>query len=171
MKKLYKCFAVSELFPIFAPAILEKTGGNALFDILHDRLTSFDLVKSGKFNPIEVKSSLVKPVLYPDEGRGQSYYICDFGYFQNLTRQVCREDVPFSSCRKNVKLNNYKKIMLKKTTALLAEIAKLFIHIDPAPTGGKGLKNDVKALKEDLQDISKKESSTKKIVNEREERI
>jgi hypothetical protein len=61
--------------------------------------------------------------------------------------------------------------MLKKTTALLAEIAKLLIHIDPAPAGGKGLKNDVKALKEDLQDISKKESSTKKIVNEREERI
>jgi hypothetical protein len=53
--------------------------------------------------------------------------------------------------------------MLKKTTALLAEIAKLFIHIDPAPAGGKGLKNDVKALKEDLQNISKKESSTKKI--------
>ena len=61
--------------------------------------------------------------------------------------------------------------MLKKTTALLAEIAKLFINIDPAPAGGKRLKNDVKALKEDLQDISKKESSTKKIVNEREERI
>ena len=95
MKKMSKYFAVSELFPIFAPAILEKTGGNALFDILHDRLTSFDLVKSGKFNPIEVKSSLVKPVLYPDEGHGLSYYICDFGYFQNLTRQVCGEDVSF----------------------------------------------------------------------------
>ena len=38
MKKMSKYFAVSELFPIFAPAILEKTGGNALFDILHDRL-------------------------------------------------------------------------------------------------------------------------------------
>ena len=98
MKKLYKCFAVSELFPIFALAILEKTGGNAHFDILHDRLTSFDLVKSGKFE-IGVNSSLVKPVLYPDEGRGLSYYICDFGYFQNLTRQVCRKDVSFSSCR------------------------------------------------------------------------
>lgn len=98
MKKVYKCFAVSVFFPIFAPAILEKTGGNAHFDILHDRLTSFDLVKSGKFNPIEVKSSLVRLVLYPDEGRGLSYYICDFGYFQNLTRQVCREDVSFSSC-------------------------------------------------------------------------
>ena len=102
MKKVGKCFADSKIFPIFAPAILEKTSGNALFDILHDRLTSFDLVKSGKFE-IGVKSSLVKPVLYPDEGRGLSYYICDFRYFQNLTRQVCREDVSFFSCRKNVK--------------------------------------------------------------------
>ena len=98
MKKVSKCFVVSVIFPIFAPAILEKASGNALFDILHDRLTSFDLVKSGKFE-IGVKTSLVKPVLYPDEGRGLSYYICDFGYFQNLTRQVCREDVSFSSCR------------------------------------------------------------------------
>ena len=105
MKKVSNYFAVSEIFSIFATAILEKTSGNALFDILHDRLTSFDLVKSGKFNPIEVKSSLVKPVLYPDEGHGLSYYICDFGCFQNLTRQVCREDVSFSSCRKNVTKN------------------------------------------------------------------
>ena len=96
MKKVSKCFVVSETFPIFAPAILEKTSSNALFDILHDRLTSFDLVKSGKFKR-GVNSSLVKPVLYPDEGHGLSYYICDFGYFQNLTRQVCREDVSFSS--------------------------------------------------------------------------
>jgi len=103
MKKMRNYFVVSEIFPIFAPTILEKTSGNALFDILHDRLTSFDLVKSGKFNLVEVKSSLVKPVLYPDEGRGLSYYICDFRYFQNLTRQVCREDVSFSSCRKKVK--------------------------------------------------------------------
>ena len=98
MKKARNCFAVSVIFPIFAPAILGKASGNAQFDILHDRLTSFDLVKSGKFE-IGVKTSLVKPVLYPDEGRGLSYYICDFGYFQNLTRQVCRKDVSFSSCR------------------------------------------------------------------------
>ena len=38
MKKVCKCFAVSVIFPIFATAILEKTSGNALFDILHDRL-------------------------------------------------------------------------------------------------------------------------------------
>ena len=84
MIKVSNCFAVSEIFPIFATAILEKTGGNAHFDILHDRLTNFDLVKSGKFNPIEVKSSLVKPVLYPAEGHGLSYYICDTGFSRTL---------------------------------------------------------------------------------------
>ena len=71
MKKVSNYFAVSEFFLNFAPAILEKTSGNAPFDILHDRLTSFDLVKSGKFE-IGVKTSLVKPVLYPDEGHGLS---------------------------------------------------------------------------------------------------
>jgi hypothetical protein len=94
MKKVSKCFVVSEIFPIFAPAILEKTGGNALFDILHDRLTSFDLVKSGKFNPIEVKSSLVKPVLYPDEGHGLSYYICDTGFSRTLLGKYVERTCP-----------------------------------------------------------------------------
>ena len=83
MKKVSNCFVVSEIFPIFVPAILEKTSGNALFDILHDRLTSFDLVKSGKFE-IGVKTSLVKPVLYPAEGHGLSYYICDTGFSRTL---------------------------------------------------------------------------------------
>ena len=64
MKKVSKCFADSKIIPIFVPAILEKTSGNALFDILHDRLTSFDLVKSEKFE-IGVKTSLVEPVLVP----------------------------------------------------------------------------------------------------------
>ena len=64
MQKVSNCFAVSEIFPIFAPAILEKTSDNALFDILHDRLPSIDLVKSEKFE-IGVKTSLVEPVLGP----------------------------------------------------------------------------------------------------------
>ena len=93
MKKVSKCFAVSEIFPIFAPAILEKTGDNAHFDILHDRLTSFDLVKSGKFE-IGVKSSLVKPVLYPDEGRGLSYYICDTGFSRTLLGKYVERTCP-----------------------------------------------------------------------------
>ena len=83
MKKVSKCFADSKIIPIFALAILEKTGGNAHFDILHDRLTNFDLVKSGKFT-IGVNSSLVKPVLYPDEGHGLPYYICDTGFSRTL---------------------------------------------------------------------------------------
>ena len=94
MRKTSIYFATSEKIPIFAPAILEKTGGNALFDILHDRLTSFDLVKSGKFNPVEVKSSLVKSVLYPDEGRGLSYYICDFGYSRTLLGKYVERTCP-----------------------------------------------------------------------------
>jgi len=49
MKKVSKYFVVSVIFPIFAPAILEKTGGNALFDILHDRLTSFEILVSTIF--------------------------------------------------------------------------------------------------------------------------
>ena len=80
-EKWVNTFVILELLSIFAQTIQENQSGNAHFDILHDRLTSFDLVKSGKFNPIEVKSSLVKPVLYPDEGHGLSYYICDFGVF------------------------------------------------------------------------------------------
>ena len=94
MKKVSKCFVVSEIFPIFAPAILEKTSGNAHFDILHDRLTSFDLVKSGKFNPIEVKSSLVKPILYPDEGHGLPYYICDTGFSRTLLGKFVERTCP-----------------------------------------------------------------------------
>jgi hypothetical protein len=64
MKKVSKYFVVSVIFPIFAPAILEKASGNALFDILHDRLTSYDQVKFEKFK-IGVKSTLVKSVLSP----------------------------------------------------------------------------------------------------------
>ncbi len=43
MKKVHKCFAVSEIIPIFATAILEKASGNAHFDILHDRLTNIGI--------------------------------------------------------------------------------------------------------------------------------
>ena len=93
MKKGSINFAVSEKIPIFAPAILEKMGGNALFDILHDRLTSFDLVKSGKFE-IGVKSSLVKPVLYPAEGHGLSYYICDTGFSRTLLGKYVERTCP-----------------------------------------------------------------------------
>lgn len=101
MKKVTNCFAVSEFFPIFAPAIFGKMSGNAHFDILHDRLTSFDLVKSGKFT-IGVKSSLVKLVLYPYKGHGLSYYICDTRFSRTLPGKYVGEDVSFSYCRLKV---------------------------------------------------------------------
>lgn len=62
MKKVSYCFADSKLFPIFAPAIIENRSGNAHFDILHDRLTNFDLVKSGKFKIGFSRTSLGKYV-------------------------------------------------------------------------------------------------------------
>ena len=93
MKKLSNCFADSKIIPIFVPAILEKTSGNALFDILHDRLTSFDLVKSGKFKK-GVNSSLVKPVLYPDEGHGLPYYICDTRFSRTLLGKYVERTCP-----------------------------------------------------------------------------
>ena len=48
MKKVSIYFAVSDIFPIFAPAILEKTGGNARFDILQDSQKGADLIEFGK---------------------------------------------------------------------------------------------------------------------------
>ena len=93
MKKVSNCFVDSEIISIFASSILEKASGNALFDILHDRLTSFDLVKSGKFK-IGVNSSLAKPVLYPDEGHGLSYYICDTGVSRTLLGKYVERTCP-----------------------------------------------------------------------------
>ena len=88
MKKVSKCFVVSKKFPIFAPAILEKTGGNALFDILHDRLTSFDLVKSGKFNN-RCQNEFSQASLVPStEGTDCLTMFVTPGVFQNLARQM-----------------------------------------------------------------------------------
>lgn len=63
--------------------------------------------------------------------------------------------------------------MLEKTkNALKEELGNSSnLTCDPIPAPVIGVVKIAKALKEDLQDISKKESSTKKIVNEREERI
>ena len=88
MRKMSKHFGVSHKKPIFANAKIGEEGPNAPTTILHDRRTNFDLVKSGKFNLQRSHISLDKPVLYPHGGHGLLFYICDFGYFQNLTRQV-----------------------------------------------------------------------------------
>lgn len=92
MKKVINSFAVTKRFFIFADAN-EKVGGNARFDILHDRLTNFDLVKSGKFKK-GVNSSLVKPVLYPDEGHGLPYYICDTRFSRTLLGKYVERTCP-----------------------------------------------------------------------------
>ena len=79
--------------PYLCPCNLRVGERQRSIDILHDRLTSFDLVKSGKFE-IGVKSSLVKPVLYPDEGRGLSYYICDTGFSRTLLGKYVERTCP-----------------------------------------------------------------------------
>lgn len=93
MKKVSNCFADSKLFPIFATTILENRSGNAHFDIFHYRLTSIDLFKSGKFKK-GVNLSLVKPVLYPDEGHGLPYYICDTGFSRTLLGKYVERTCP-----------------------------------------------------------------------------
>ena len=130
-KKEKKNFVAFRKVAIFAIGNIADGSNDALLGTLCDRLANFDLVKSGKFNPIEVKSSLVKPVLYPDEGRGLSYYICDFGYFQNLTRQVCREDVSFSSCCLNVKLKNYKNYVRENGSSIICRNCKILHSCSP----------------------------------------
>ena len=93
MKKVSNCFADSKIIPIFATAILENRSGNAHFDILHDRLISIDLVKSGKIKK-GVNSIQVKPVLYPDKGHGLSYYICDTGFSRTLLGKYVERTCP-----------------------------------------------------------------------------
>lgn len=80
MKKIAKSFVHFREMLKFADASIGHVGQNALLTILQDRLTSFDLVKSGKFK-IGVKTSLVKLVLYPLRRTRTAYYICDTRYF------------------------------------------------------------------------------------------
>lgn len=101
MKKVVVRLVHSREFIIFANAKFGDGGLCALRSMLHDRLTSFDLVKSGKFTT-GIKTSLVKPVLYPDEGHGLFYYICDTGYSRTLLGKYVGEDVSFSFCRVGV---------------------------------------------------------------------
>ena len=93
MRKVVVRLVLSQEFTIFAKAKFGDGGLCTLRSMLHDRLTSFDLVKSGKFE-IGVKSSLVKPVLYPDEGHGLSYYICDTGFSRTLLGKYVERTCP-----------------------------------------------------------------------------
>ena len=69
MRKVVVHLVLSQEFPIFANAKFGDGELCPLRSMLHDRLTSFDLAKSGKFTS-GVKTSLVKLVLYPSGGHG-----------------------------------------------------------------------------------------------------
>ena len=89
MRKVVTCLALSLEFINFAHANFGDGGLCTLQSMLHDRLTSFDLVKSGKFTS-GVKTSLVKQVLYLLRRARTAYYICDTGYSRTLLGR-CRE--------------------------------------------------------------------------------
>lgn len=87
MEKTRNLFVILQEMTIFADAIIGKVGLRVPNAILHDRLTTFDLAKSGKFIT-GVKMSLVKPVLYPYEGTDCFTIFVTPGIFQNLARQM-----------------------------------------------------------------------------------
>ena len=76
MRKAVARLVLSQEFIIFANANFGDGELCPLRSMLHDRLTSFDLAKSGKFTS-GVKMRLVKLVLYPPGGHGLLYYFCD----------------------------------------------------------------------------------------------
>ena len=87
MRKVVVRLVLSLEFIIFANAKFGDGRPCALRPMLHDRLTSFDLAKSGKFTS-GVKTSLVKLVLYPPGGHGLLTIFVTPGVFQNLARQM-----------------------------------------------------------------------------------
>lgn len=89
MRKVVVRLVLSLEFIIFANAKFGDGGLCVLQSMLHDRLTSFDLAKSGKFTS-GVKTSLVKLVLYLLWRARTAYYICDTGYSRTLPVR-CRE--------------------------------------------------------------------------------
>lgn len=89
MRKLVECSFFFSQYINFAYAKFGDGGLCSLRSILHDRLTSFDLAKSGKFTS-GVKTSLVKLVLYLLRRARTAYYICDTGYSRTLLGR-CRE--------------------------------------------------------------------------------
>ena len=89
MRKVVVRLVLSLEFIIFANAKFGDGGFCTQRSMLHDRLTSFDLAKSGKFTS-GVKTSLVKLVLYLLRRARTAYYICDTGYSRTLLGR-CRE--------------------------------------------------------------------------------
>ena len=89
MRNSWKSFVFFWDFSKFAIANFGEEGVKSLGSILHDRLTSFDLAKSGKFTS-GVKTSLVKLVLYLLRRARTAYYICDTRCSRTLPVR-CRE--------------------------------------------------------------------------------
>jgi hypothetical protein len=105
MRKVVVCLVLSLEFIIFANANFGDGGLCTLRFMLHDRLTSFDLAKSGKFT-LGVKTSLVKLILYLLRRARTAYYICDTGYSRTLPVR-CREvgRVLLLLCQRIINLN------------------------------------------------------------------
>ena len=89
MRKVVARLVLSLEFINFANANFGDGGLCTLRFMLHDRLTSFDLAKSGKFTS-GVKTSLVKLVLYLLRRARTAYYICDTRCSRTLPVR-CRE--------------------------------------------------------------------------------
>ena len=101
MKKVSNCFVVSRKISIFAPAILEKKGGNAHFDILQDKQKRAVLIESGKFKVcvnspqmVALESSLVCPVSFQKDTDCFTIFLTQ-GTSQNQTRRICEGGVSF----------------------------------------------------------------------------
>ena len=116
MRKVVVRLVLSPEFIIFANANFGDGGLCTLRSMLHDRLTSFDLAKSGKFTS-GVKTSLVKLVLYLLQRARTAYYICDTGYSRTLLGR-CREvgRVLLLLCLEVINLKHYTTMPLFRIT-------------------------------------------------------
>lgn len=83
-KKVRKSFVIFRNQSIFATRTMNRTSKSVR--LLYDRLTSFDLVKSGKFT-LGCRNGLVKSVMFLSRDTDCFSIIClTPGIFQNLTR-------------------------------------------------------------------------------------
>jgi len=88
MKNSWKSFVYFWNFSKFANANFGEEGAKSLGSILHDRLTSFDLAKSGKFNN-RCQNEFSQASLVPStEGTDCFTIFVTPGVFQNLARQM-----------------------------------------------------------------------------------
>ena len=88
MRKVVVHLVFSQEFIIFANAKFGDWGLCTLRSMLHDRLTSFDLAKSGKFNN-RCQNEFSQASLVPStEGTDCFTIFVTPGVFQNLARQM-----------------------------------------------------------------------------------